>query len=96
MTRRRKHRSHWTDSLPDDEWTHEPKVHLYRLEHPRKPCYLATYLAFLVDESYVAATHGGGEYLFILVYRGRTLRRGIWAIEGNPIRHSWANNLRRG
>lgn len=89
MTRRRKHRSRWTDSLPEDEWAHEPEVHLYRLESNLKPQYLGTHLAFLVDKSYVAATHGGGEYLFILVHRGRTLRRGTWVIAGNPIRPSW-------
>ena len=89
MTRRRRMKSRWSDSLPHDEWASEPKVRLYRLlEHPRKPQYLGTYLVFLVDEFYVAAAHGGGEYLFILVYRGRTLRRGIWAIEGAPIRRS--------
>ncbi len=89
MTRRRRKKLRWTDSLPDDGWTNEPKVHLYRLEPNLKPQYLGTYLAFLIDECEVAATHGGGEYLFILVHRGRTLRRGIWAIEGNPIRPAW-------
>ena len=86
MKRRRRKRSAGSDSLPDDEWTHEPKVHLYNLEHPGKPLYLGTYLAFMLDQSYVAATYGGGQYLFIVVYRGRLLRRGVWAIEGNPIR----------
>ena len=92
MARRRRKKPHWIDSLPDDGWTNEPKVRLYRLEPNRKPQYLGTHLAFLIDELSVAATHGGGEYLFILVYRGRTLRRGIWAIEGNPIRHSRLTN----
>jgi len=87
MARRRRKKTLWTDSLPDDPWTDEPKVRLYRLEPNRKPPYLGTYLAFLIDDIYVLATHGGGEYLFIVFYRGRILRRGIWAIEGNPIRH---------
>lgn len=35
--------------------------------------------------SLVAATYGGGEYLFVVIYRGGILRKGIWLIEGNPI-----------
>jgi len=87
MNRRRqtgRRRSRWFDSLPQDEWSDEPRVHLYRLVHPRK-WYLGTYLVGLIDQSLVAATYGGGEFLFVVVYRGRILRKGIWSIEGYPI-----------
>ena len=86
MTRRHKLRSNWTDPLPDDPWRNEPRLSLYCLDRPGKPRPLGTNLAFLVDEIYVLATPGGGQYLFIVVHRGRILRRGIWDIEGPPIR----------
>ena len=86
MARRCIHRSHWTDSLPDDGWTNEPKVDLYRLQHPYKPRYLGTYLAELISDVDVMAYWGGGDYFFKVVHRGRIVRRGIWSIEGKPIR----------
>jgi hypothetical protein len=86
MTRRRCKSSHWSDSLPDDEWTNRPKVHIFRLEPYRKPRYIGTHLAFLVDESYVQGIYGGGEYLYIAVHRGRVCLRGTILIEGPPIR----------
>lgn len=86
MKRRRRKKYTWSDSLPDDMWTDEPKVHLYRLQHPGKPRYLGIYLAFLVDEAFVASYYGGGDYLFIASHRGRVVRRGVFSIEGNPIR----------
>lgn len=63
----------------------QPKTHLYRLIHSGKPAYLGTHLTYLLDQTLVAATHGGGEYLFVVIYRDRILRKGIWLIEGNPI-----------
>lgn len=89
MKRRRRKQPTWLDSLPCDEWIHEPKVQLYRLEYPGKWLYLGTYLAYLLDQSFVATTYGGGEYLFVVVYRGRIVRKGIWAIEGDPIQPPW-------
>ena len=86
MARRRTYRSHWTDSLPDDEWTHEPKVHLYRLQHPYKPRFLGTYLIELISLADAAADYGGGDYFFKVVHRGRVVHRGVFSIEGNPIR----------
>ena len=62
MVRRRTHRSHWTDSLPDDGWTHAPKAHLYRLQHPYKPRYLGTYLAELFSDVDVMTDWGEGDY----------------------------------
>ena len=85
MTRRRK-KSHWTDSLPDDGWTHAPKVHLYRLQHPYTPRYLGTYLPELISEMDVAAYWGGGDYFIKAIHRGRVVHRGVFSIEGNPIR----------
>ena len=86
MARRRTHRSHWTDSLPDDGWTHAPKVYLYRLQHPYKPRLLGVYLPELISEVDVMAYWGGGDYFFKAVHRGRVVRRGTFSIEGNPIR----------
>ena len=86
MARRRTHRSHGTDSLLDDEWTHERKTHLYRLQHPYKPRYLGTYLAELLNEIDVMTIWGGGDYFFKVVHRGRVIRLGIWCIEGRPRR----------
>ena len=86
MARRRTHRSHSTDSLLDDGWTDAPKVDLYRLQHPYKPRYLGTYLPELISEIDVMVYWGGGDYLFMVVHRGRVIRRGIFSIEGPPIR----------
>ena len=86
MVRRRTHHSHRTDSLPDDGWTKAPKVALYRLQPPYKPRYLGTYLPELISEIDVMAYWGGGDYFFKVVHRGRIVRRGIWSIEGKPIR----------
>ena len=85
MKRRRK-KSHWTDSLPDDGWTNEPKVYLYCLQHPHKPRLLGVYLPELINNVDVMAYWGGGDYWFKAVHRGRVVRRGIFSIEGNPIR----------
>ena len=85
MVRRRTPRSHWTDSLPDDGWTHAPKAHLYRLQHPYKPRYLGTYLAELFSDVDVMTDWGEGDYFFKVVHRGRVVHRGIFSIEGNPI-----------
>ena len=63
MKRRRK-KSHWTDSLPDDGWTHAPNVHLYRLQHPYKPRLLGVYLPELISDVDVMAYWGGGNYFF--------------------------------
>ena len=84
--KRRRRKSQWTDSLPDDGWTNEPKVYLYRLQHPYKPRYLGTYLAELISDVDVMAYWGGGDYFFNVVHRGRVVRRGIWSIEGKPRR----------
>ena len=86
MARRRIHRYHWTDSLPDDGWTHAPKVYLYRLQHPHKPRLLGVYLPELISNVDVMAYWGGGDYWFKAVHRSRVVRRGIFSIEGNPIR----------
>ena len=86
MTRRRKIKYTGAESLPEDLWAKEPLVRLYRLEPGRTPQYLCTQIAFLVTESRVQESYGGGQYLFRVVHRGRVVRRGIFSIEGNPIR----------
>jgi len=85
MKRRRRKESTWLNSLPDDEWTHEPKAHLYRLDHQGKAHYLSTYLVLFFDYATVAADYGGGDYLYVVVRDDRILRKGLMAIEGDPI-----------
>lgn len=86
MNCRRRKPSLRSASLTDEEWRGQPRVHLYCIDYPNKPRYLATYLLCWFKERIVAADHGGGHYLFIVVHRGRILHRGVWDIEGNPIR----------
>jgi hypothetical protein len=95
MTHRRKRHSHWTDSLPDDMWTHEPKVHLYRRDHRGKAHYLSTYLALVFDYATVARDYGGGDYLYVVVRDDRILRKEAMAIEGDPIQSPRENDQRR-
>ena len=85
MKRRRRKESTWLNSLPDDMWTHEPKVHLYRRDHRGKTHYLTTYLALVFDYATVARNYGGGDYLYVAVRGDRILRKGLMAIEGDPI-----------
>ncbi|MDZ4734391.1 MAG: hypothetical protein SGJ16_12510 [Nitrospirota bacterium] len=67
-------------SMPEDEWAHQPKVHLYRLDPPRKPRFLTKYYKIMFSKSLVAAEHGRGKYLFIVSLKRRVLRKGTLTI----------------
>lgn len=85
MQRRRRITFTCSVSMPEDEWIHQPKVHLYRIDPPRKPRFLTTYVNIMFSTSLVAAEHGHGKYLFIVSRNHRVLRRGILTIERSLI-----------
>ena len=92
MKRRRRKQPTWLDWLPQDEW---PEVRLYRLDHRGKARFLTTYSLFFFDYPTVAREYGGGDYLYVAVRGNRILRKGVMAIEGDPIQSPGENGERR-
>ena len=83
MKRRRRKQPTWFDWLPQDEWI---EVRLYRLDHRGKAYFLTTYSLLFFDYATVAGDYGGGDYLYVAVRGDRILRKGVMAIEGDPMR----------
>jgi len=82
VKRRRQTQPTWLDWLSQDEW---PEVRLYRRDHRGKAHFLTTYSLYFFDYATVAREYGGGDYLYVAVRGDRILRKGVMAIEGDPI-----------
>jgi hypothetical protein len=92
VKRRRRTQPTELDWLPQHEWI---EVRLYRRDHRGKAHFLATYSIYVFDYPTVAREYGGGDYLYVAVRGDRILRKGVMAIEGDPIQSSGENGQRR-